>query len=251
MSGSPPRVRADELVVARGLAESRSKARAMIMAGQVVVDDRRVEKAGEKVPADAELRLKGAPLPYVSRGGLKLAHALDAFGIDPSGRVGLDLGASTGGFTDVLLQRGAEKVFAVDVGYGQLHAKLRADPRVVNMERTNARHLDREALGGEAVDLVVVDCSFIGLELILPAAARCLRPGGAVVALVKPQFEVGPEAVGKGGVVRDEAAREGAVEKVRETARRLGFEVRGVVTSPITGPAGNVEYLLWAVAPGG
>ena len=246
MSAKTPRVRLDELLVTRGLAPTRSKARALVMAGEVVVGDQRVDKPGHKVPADAALRLKGSGLAYVSRGGLKLAHALDAFTLDPSGWRCLDLGASTGGFTDCLLQRGAAEVVAVDVGYGQLAQKLRDDPRVVVMERTNARYLELDHLGGRPVDLVVVDCSFIGLELILPAARRCLKPGGRVVALVKPQFEVGREAVGKGGVVRDEAARQGAVDKVRAEAEALGLPVLGVVASPITGPAGNVEYLLVA-----
>ncbi len=251
MSPKTPRVRLDELLVDRGLAPTRSKARALVMAGEVVVGDQRVDKPGHKIPADAAVRLKGGGIPYVSRGGLKLAHALDAFGLDPQGLRCLDLGASTGGFTDCLLQRGAAEVVAVDVGYGQLAQKLRDDARVTVMERTNARYLELDHLGGRPVDLVVVDCSFIGLALILPAARRCLGPGGRVVALVKPQFEVGREAVGKGGVVRDAEARQGAVDHVRAEAEALGLTVLGVVASPITGPAGNVEYLLAArlVAP--
>lgn len=236
--------RIDELLVLRGLAETRSRARALLMAGAVLVDDTPVEKAGAQVLEDAEIRLRGQGLPYVSRGGGKLAHALDTFDLDPTGARCLDLGAATGGFTDCLLQRGAASVVAVDVGYGQLHQKLRDDRRVTVMERVNARYLTLEHLGGDPFDLVVVDCSFIGLRLVLPTAYLALRPGGRTVALVKPQFEVGRGEVGRGGVVRDEKLRLGAVAKVEEVARELGFEVRGQTESPVVGPAGNIEYLL-------
>jgi 23S rRNA (cytidine1920-2'-O)/16S rRNA (cytidine1409-2'-O)-methyltransferase len=245
--GGMKKVRIDQLLVDRGLVASRARAQALVMAGKVVVDDARIDKPGQKVGEDAAIRLKEADQPFVSRGGLKLAHALSHFAIDPKGLRCLDLGASTGGFTDCLLQHGAREVVAVDVGYGQLHPRLRDDPRVVVLERQNARYLDLTILGGEAADLVVIDCSFISLERLLPAAAACARPGALLVALVKPQFEVGREAVGKGGVVRDVAAREAAVEKATRAAEAASFEVRGTTESPIRGPAGNVEYLLCAV----
>ncbi len=215
------------------------------MAGAVVVGEARVDKPGALVDPAAPIRLKegAAPQRYVSRGALKLEGALAAFPIDPRGRVCADLGASTGGFTDLLLQRGAARVYAIDVGYGQLHARLRADPRVVVRERENARQLTAEALG-EPVDLVVGDLSFISLRLILPAVKAILRPGGEAILLVKPQFEVGKGEVGKGGVVRDDAKRRGALEAVAAAARALGFEVLGHAESPIEGPAGNREWLL-------
>ncbi|MDF1565405.1 MAG: TlyA family RNA methyltransferase [Deltaproteobacteria bacterium] len=242
--GKGGKVRIDRLLVERGLCPSRARAQARIMAGEVIVNGHRVEKAGTEVPEDAELRLKGEDLPFVSRGGLKLQGALEAFGFDPTGLRCIDLGASTGGFTDCLLQAGAASVVAVDVGYGQLAAKLRADPRVEVHERTNARLLKAGDLG-EPADLVVVDCSFISLELLLPVAALLLKPAGSCLPLVKPQFEVGREAVGKGGVVRDEAARRAALARVRAFAESQGFAVRGEIVSPLKGPKGNVEYLLW------
>jgi 23S rRNA (cytidine1920-2'-O)/16S rRNA (cytidine1409-2'-O)-methyltransferase len=204
-----------------------------------------VDKPGTRVAVDAPLRLKGEVLPYVSRGGLKLRHALTHFGLGVEGSVAADIGSSTGGFTDCLLQAGAVRVHAVDVGYGQLHEKLRADARVLSHERTNARFLTEDALG-EAVDVLVVDVSFISLTLVLPAVLPLLRPGGHLVALVKPQFEVGKGQVGKGGVVRDEAARAAAVEKVARAATELGLLVLGVTDSPLLGPAGNREALLAA-----
>jgi 23S rRNA (cytidine1920-2'-O)/16S rRNA (cytidine1409-2'-O)-methyltransferase len=239
------RQRVDLLLVERGLAESRTKAQALVMAGAVVVGEARVDKPGALVDPAAPIRLKddAAPQRYVSRGALKLEKALDTFPVDPRGKVCADLGASTGGFTDLLLQRGAAKVFAVDVGYGQLHPKLRGDPRVVVRERENARALSRERLG-EAVDLVTGDLSFISLRLILPAVHAVLRDGGDAVLLVKPQFEVGKGEVGKGGVVRDEAKRRAALEGIAEAARALGFAVLGEAESPIEGPAGNREWLL-------
>lgn len=232
-------VRADELLVRQGGAPSRSKARAMIMAGDVRVGDRVIAKPAELLSPDTLLEVRAKP-PFVSRGGQKLAHALDVFGIDPAGLVAADIGASTGGFTDVLLQRGAATVYAIDVGYGQLDLRLRDDPRVVVMERVNARYLERLP---EPIDLVVIDVSFISLSLILPAALRVLADGGQIIALVKPQFEAGRRAVGRGGVVRDEAVRKAAVEAVCAAAERLGLGLHGLTRSPIVGPAGNVEFL--------
>ena len=233
------------LLVERGIAESRAKAQALVLAGAVVVGDQRVDKPGALVDPEAAIRLKegAAPQKYVSRGALKLEGALAAFPIDPRGKVCADLGASTGGFTDLLLQRGAAKVYAVDVGYGQLHPRLRGDPRVVVRERENARALTVAALG-EQVDLVVGDLSFISLRLILPAVKDVLRAGGEAVLLVKPQFEVGKGEVGKGGVVRDDAKRRAALDAIADAARALGFEVLGHAESPIEGPAGNREWLL-------
>jgi 23S rRNA (cytidine1920-2'-O)/16S rRNA (cytidine1409-2'-O)-methyltransferase len=237
--------RIDLLLVEKGLAASRTQAQALVMAGAVVAGEQRVDKPGQLVDPDLPLRVKedAAPQRYVSRGALKLERALAEFPVDPRGKVCADLGASTGGFTDLLLQRGAAKVFAVDVGYGQLHPKLRADPRVVVRERENARHLDAASLG-EPVDLVTGDLSFISLRLVLPAVKALLRPGGVAVLLVKPQFEVGKGEVGKGGVVRDDAQRRAALEQVKDAARELGFEVVGEAESPIEGPAGNREWLL-------
>jgi 23S rRNA (cytidine1920-2'-O)/16S rRNA (cytidine1409-2'-O)-methyltransferase len=235
--------RIDKLVVDRGLAPSREKARALIMAGQVVVSDHVTEKAGQMVPVEAEVRLKGEPLPFVSRGGLKLQKALDEFAIDVTGLTVLDVGASTGGFTDCLLQRGAAKVFAVDVGYGQLAWKLREDPRVINLEKTNIRYLEPAILGATP-DLAVIDASFISLDKVLPSVLRLIREDGIIVALVKPQFEVGTGEVGKGGVVRDEAKHRQVIDAVAAEAVALGLTVRGVTESPITGPKGNREFLM-------
>ncbi|HHX43013.1 MAG TPA: TlyA family RNA methyltransferase [Chloroflexi bacterium] len=233
--------RLDLLLHRRGLAPSREKARRLILAGQVFVDGRRVDKAGAQVDPSADIVVRQG-MPYVSRGGLKLEHALHAFGIDPRGLVAADVGASTGGFTDCLLQHGAERVYAIDVGYGQLDWGLRQDPRVVVMERTNARHL--EALP-EAVALVTIDVSFISLTRILPQVHRWLAPDGEVVALVKPQFEAGPERVGKGGVVRDRGVHRDVLQTTLTWAQGNGWRVLGVTRSPITGPKGNVEFLVW------
>jgi 23S rRNA (cytidine1920-2'-O)/16S rRNA (cytidine1409-2'-O)-methyltransferase len=242
------RERLDVLLVARGLAESRTRAQALILAGQVLVSEQRVDKPGTRVDVEAPLRLKGEGLRYVSRGGLKLEAALDAFGVDPTGLVAADVGASTGGFTDCLLQRGATRVHAIDVGRGQLHERLRQDPRVISRERVNARYLTAADLP-EPVALVVIDVSFISLHLVLPAVLPFLLPGGHLVALVKPQFEVGVEAVDTGGVVRDPVAREGAIAGVRALVAAAGLQVRGVIDSPIEGPAGNLEALLVATSP--
>jgi 23S rRNA (cytidine1920-2'-O)/16S rRNA (cytidine1409-2'-O)-methyltransferase len=239
------RQRIDVLLVERGIAESRTKAQALVMAGAVIVGEARVDKPGALVSADAPIRLKqdAAPQRYVSRGALKLERALDAFPLDPLGKICADLGASTGGFTDLLLQRGARRVYAIDVGYGQLHPKLRGDPRVVVRERENARALTAASLG-EPVDLVTADLSFISLRLVLPAIKSLLHPGGDAILLVKPQFEVGKGEVGKGGVVRDDAKRRAALDGIMAAARGHGFEVVGHAESPIEGPAGNREWLL-------
>jgi 23S rRNA (cytidine1920-2'-O)/16S rRNA (cytidine1409-2'-O)-methyltransferase len=239
------RRRIDVLLVERELAGSRAKAQALVLAGAVVAGEQRVDKPGQLVDPDLPLRVKedAAPRKYVSRGALKLLAALEAFALDPAGKACADLGASTGGFTDLLLQRGAALVFAVDVGYGQLHPRLRSDPRVVVRERENARYLTRASLG-RLVDLVVGDLSFISLRLVLPAIREILRPGGSAVLLVKPQFEVGRGEVGKGGVVRDDDKRRAALGAVEAAAGELGFEVLGHLESPVPGPAGNREWLL-------
>ncbi|MGE5182920.1 MAG: TlyA family RNA methyltransferase [Acidobacteriota bacterium] len=239
------RERLDKLLVDRGLCASRERARALVMSGAVLVGGHAETKPGTLVDPNADIVLREADHPYVSRGALKLVKGLDTFEIDPAGKVALDVGASTGGFTDVLLRRGAARVYAIDVGYGQLAWSLRQDPRVVVLERQNARSMD-VALVPEACDLAVIDVSFISLTLVLPRVAELLRPppGKPIIALVKPQFEVGREQVGKGGVVRDESVRLGAVEKIRSWAASHGFTPGAHVESPITGPAGNVEYLL-------
>lgn len=239
-----PKARADQLLVSRGLATSRERARALILGGKVFSGTRRIDKAGDFLAPDAELSVRGEDHPYVSRGGVKLAGALDAFGLDAAGVVAADFGASTGGFSDCLLQRGAVRVYAIDVGRAQLHDKLRRDPRVVVMERTNARQLRAGDLP-EPLDWVVIDASFIGLDKLLPSALALLRDAGTVVALVKPQFEVGPSRVGKGGVVRDEQVRNGAIDAVRANAETLGFAVLGQADSVLTGPAGNRECFVW------
>lgn len=233
--------RLDSLLVARGLVDSREQARTLIMAGDVLVNDAPVTKPGQAVAVDAVLRVRSG-LAYVSRGGLKLAAALDAFALDPTGWAAADVGASTGGFTDCLLQRGASHVYAIDVGYGQLAWRLRQDPRVTVLERTNVRHLT--ALPNAAlVDLVVIDVSFISLRLVLPTVARFLRPGGYVVALIKPQFEAGRGSVGKGGVVKDPQVHRRVLHDLLSWCLAQGWSVEGLVRSPITGPKGNVEFL--------
>ena len=242
------KVRADLALVEQGLAPSREKARALILAGEVLAGDRPIDKAGDLVDAAAELRLRSAPMPYVSRGGIKLAHALDTFGVDPRGLVALDVGASTGGFTDCLLQRGAVRVHCVDVGHGQLDWKIASDARVRVHDRVNVRTID-PALLGERVDLVVIDVSFISLRLVLPALPPLAARGAPVVALVKPQFEVGRAHVGKGGIVRDDEARARSLVEVRAAAEALGFGAHGETTSPITGGKGNIEFLLSLTTP--
>ena len=244
------RQRADLMLVATGLVESRTKAQALIMAGLVYAGTARVQKAGDLLPEDAALSVKGQDHPWVSRGGVKLAHGLSHFGFDPSGRVGLDVGASTGGFTDVLLTRGAKHVYAVDVGHGQLAWKLRSDPRVTVLEKTNARHLTAQIIP-EPIGALVCDASFIGLQIVLPAGLALCAPGAFAVALIKPQFEAGPEHVGKGGVVRDPEIHAAVCAKIQVWWADLpGWRVLGVEKSPITGPEGNIEFLIGAVKEG-
>lgn len=240
------RRRADQLLLDQGLAASRGRAQSLILAGAVFAGEHRVSKAGDLLAADTALQVRGHDHPWVSRGGLKLVHGLDHFGIDPAGAVALDVGASTGGFTDVLLSRGAARVYAVDVGHGQLAWKLRQDPRVVVLERTNARHLDRTAVP-QPVDLVVCDASFIGLAVVLPAALALTAERAALVALIKPQFEVGRGRVGKGGVVRDPALHDEVCARISGWLAGLpGWTVLGLCASPILGPEGNREFLIAA-----
>jgi len=241
-----PGTRADQLLVERGLAESRARAQALILAGKVFSGGRRVGKAGDTLPAEAPLEVRGQDHPWVSRGGLKLAHALAEFGLSPEGRVCLDIGASTGGFTHVLLHGGARRVHAVDVGHGQLAWQLRQDPRVVVHERTNARYLTADTIG-EPVEALVCDASFIGLATVLPAALGLAVPGAWAVALIKPQFEAGPGAVGKRGVVRDPAVHRAVCIRIKAWWEGLGgWTVLGIAESPVTGPEGNREFLIAA-----
>lgn len=242
--------RLDVALVERGLVDTRARARAVIMAGSVFVAGERVDKAGAIVKDDAGIVIKGEALKYVSRGGLKLEAALDAFGVDAAGKTAVDIGSSTGGFTDCLLQHGASKVYAIDAGRGQLDWKLRNDPRVVSMEKFNARYLKPEDIDGEPVGIAVIDVSFISLTKIIPPAAGVLAPGGVLIALIKPQFEVGKGEVGKGGIVRDEAKRKEVVDKITAFVSDIGLDVKGVIESPITGADGNAEYLICALKPG-
>jgi len=238
---SPHKQRLDTLLLDLGLAESREKARALIMAGSVLVNDTPATKPGQLTPAGSQVRVR-EELPYVSRGGLKLAAGLDAFALDPAGLIVIDVGASTGGFSDCLLQRGAAHIYAIDVGYGQLAWKLRQESRVTSLERTNVRTL--AALpDAQLADLAVIDVSFIGLDLVLPAVARLLQPAGRAIALIKPQFEAGKGAVGKGGVVRDPAVHRAVLLRVLTWAADHGWTAHGLIRSPITGPKGNVEFL--------
>jgi 23S rRNA (cytidine1920-2'-O)/16S rRNA (cytidine1409-2'-O)-methyltransferase len=241
MSMKVKKERLDNLLVIRGLVESRAKAQSLILAGQVYAREQRLDKAGKLVPADIELTIK-APLPYVSRGGLKLAAALDHFQIDVNGKECLDLGASTGGFTDCLLQRGAARVLALDVGYGQLAWKLREDPRVEVRENVNARYILPEDFD-RLFDFVVVDVSFISLTKILPVIPPLLQARAKIISLIKPQFEVGRDEVGRGGVVRNEALQQRVVSEIVEFARSLGLQCQGVIESPILGAEGNREFL--------
>ena len=239
------KLRVDQLLVERGLAESRARAQALVLAGLVYSGERKVEKAGQALAEDSPLEVRGRDHPWVSRGGVKLAHALDRFGWDVVGAVALDVGSSTGGFTDVLLQRGAAKVFAVDSGTNQLAWKLRQDSRVIVHERTNARYLTPDIVT-EPVDLIVCDASFIALAKVLDRALDFARPGGRLIALIKPQFEAGRHEIGKGGVVRDSAVHERVCEAAAGWLRSRGWEVCGLTQSPITGPEGNVEFLVAA-----
>ncbi len=240
------RARADQLLVDRGLAESRSRAQALILAGKVFSGERRIAKAGDALPSDAALEVRGQDHPWVSRGGQKLDHALRHFGLSPAGRICLDIGASTGGFTDVLLAHGAARVHAVDVGHGQLAWKLRSDPRVVAHEKTNARYLTRETIA-DPITALVCDASFIGLATLLPAPLGLCAPGAWAIALIKPQFEAGPDAVGSKGVVRDPAVHEAVCERISAWWSALPeWQVLGIAESPIRGPEGNREFLIAA-----
>jgi 23S rRNA (cytidine1920-2'-O)/16S rRNA (cytidine1409-2'-O)-methyltransferase len=235
--------RIDKLMVQRQLAGSRERARALILAGRVIVNDQTIDKVGSQVATTAEIRLRGEDIPYVSRGGLKLAEALQCFEVSVDGRVAIDVGASTGGFTDCLLQNGAARVIAVDVGYGQLAWKLRDDDRVLNLERTNIRHLEVDKL--DAIpDLAVIDASFISLEKVLPSTIALLKPCSDIIALIKPQFEVGKGQVGKGGVVRDPEQHVQVVERIKLSSEQLGCQVVAVCDSPVLGPKGNREFLI-------
>ncbi|GAN53311.1 TlyA family RNA methyltransferase [Tanticharoenia sakaeratensis] len=243
--------RADQLLVERGLVESRTRAQALILAGLAYNGDRRIAKAGDLLPEEAAVSLKGQDHPWVSRGGLKLDHAMTEFGLDATGRICLDVGASTGGFTDVLLTRGAARVFAVDVGHGQLAWKLRSDPRVTVLEKTNARGLDANLIP-EPIGALVCDASFIGLRTVLPAGLSLCVPGAWAVALIKPQFEAGRAEIGAKGVVRDPAVHQRVCDEIEAWWRTLpGWRVVGIATSPITGPEGNREFLIAAVREAG
>lgn len=242
------KARADQLLVDRSLVETRAKAQALILAGLVFTGERKIDKVGQALAEDAPLEVRGREHPWVSRGGIKLAHAFDHFGWDVAGAIALDVGSSTGGFTDVLLQKGAAKVFAVDVGTNQLAWKLRQDPRVIVHEQTNARYLTDAAVT-EAVDIIVCDASFISLAKVLDTALGFAKPGGRLVALVKPQFEAERDEIGKGGVVRDPAVHARVCEAAAEWLRSRGWYVEGIAQSPITGPEGNVEFLLAARRP--
>ena len=239
------KLRADQMLVDRGLVESRTRAQALIMAGLVFAGDRKIDKAGQMLPEETVLDVRGRDHPWVSRGGIKLAHALDEFGWDVSGAVAIDVGSSTGGFTDVLLSKGAVRVYAVDSGTNQLAWKLRQDPRVIVHEQTSARILTPAHIP-EPIDLVVCDASFIGLAKVLDVPLGFVRPGGRLIALIKPQFEAGREEVGKGGVVRDPEVHARVCREVADWLVSKGWTVEGIATSPITGPEGNVEFLIAA-----
>jgi len=246
MKEKSPKMRLDVLLVDRGLVASRERARALILAGAVLVNEEPVDKAGALIAEGAAIRIRGEDHPYVSRGGVKLKGALDAFAIRVEGLSALDVGASTGGFTDCLLQEGARKVYAVDVGYGQIAWKLRNDPRVVLFERTNIRHFSGVGVE-EPVDIAVIDTSFISLTLVIPSVLQFVREGGTILALVKPQFEVGKGEVGKKGVVRDPAVHLRVVGELAAFFAEQGLSVRGTCESPLTGPEGNKEFFIWAV----
>ena len=236
--------RLDALMVERGLEQSRERAKALIMSGVVYVNDQKADSAGQAYPTDVQIEVRGHTLKYVSRGGLKLEKALDWFRIDPTDKIVMDVGASTGGFTDCLLQRGAQKVYAVDVGYGQLAWSVRTDPRVVCMERCNIRYVTPDQVP-DKLDLAVIDVSFISLRLVLPAAQALLKENAEVVALIKPQFEAGREKVGKKGVVREASTHIEVIESTIAFAKSIDFGVKGLTFSPIRGPEGNIEFLVW------
>ena len=236
--------RLDVLLVERNLVQSRARAKTTIMAGLVLVDGNKIDKAGTMVKTNADIRVLGNKIPYVSRGGLKLEKAINEFMVELDGKVTADIGASTGGFTDCMLQNGAVKVFAIDVGYGQLDWSLRTDERVINMERTNVRNVTPEDIG-ELIDLASIDVAFISLEKVLPAVKAMLKPAGEIVALIKPQFEAGREKVGKKGVVRDPKVHLEVIHNVVDMAREMNFVTRELTFSPVKGPEGNIEYLIW------
>ncbi len=240
--------RLDKIIVDRGLVSSRERARALIMEGKVQVNGVPVTKAGTMVASDVPVEVSGGEIPYVSRGGLKLEAALKYFNISAGGKVAMDVGASTGGFTDCLLQHGAIKVYCIDVGYGQLAWKLRQDPRIIIIERANIRYLEKEKIP-DSVALATIDVSFISLVKVVPKVLEFVQPEGEVIALIKPQFEVGKGEVDKGGVIKDAAKRERAVEQVKEAMESLGLKVIGVMQSPITGQKGNIEYLIYMTSP--
>ncbi len=242
------KIRLDSLLVERGLADDRKRAQALILSGEVLVDDRPMDKAGTSISAAADIRIRGEVNRYVSRGGLKLQGALDAFGVSATGLIALDVGASTGGFTDCLLQAGAAKVYAIDVGYGQLAWKLREDPRIVNIERTNIRRYDGAGIA-DAIDLAVLDVSFISLKLIIPAVLGLISDGALLIALIKPQFEVEKGEVGSHGVVREPALHQRVLAGIEAFCRGLRLEVLGTRESPLTGPAGNREFFICLKKP--
>jgi 23S rRNA (cytidine1920-2'-O)/16S rRNA (cytidine1409-2'-O)-methyltransferase len=242
-SNTAEKVRLDKLLFERGLVESREKAKALILAGNVLVNEQVVDKAGSLIKHDDRVSLKER-MKYVSRGGLKLEHALNEFTLDVNDTIAMDVGASTGGFTDCLLQNGAAKVYAVDVGYGQFDLKLRNDRRVVLFEKTNIRHLERDAIK-DRIDIAVIDVSFISLLIVIPKVLEFLKERAEIIALIKPQFEVGRKDVGKGGVVKDEEKRRAAVDKIKSESEKMGLAVDGITESPIKGPKGNVEYLIY------
>ena len=244
------KTRLDQLVFERGFADSRERAKTTVMSGLVFVNGQRADKPGMPVSPDAQIEVRGEALPFVSRGGFKLDKALKVFPVDPAGKLCIDCGASTGGFTDVLLQHGAAKVYAVDVGYGQLAWKLRVDERVVNLERTNLRYVTSEQIP-ELLDLAVMDVSFISIRLVLPAVTALLKDGADLICLIKPQFEAGREEVGKKGVVRDEAVHRSVVQGILDFAPTAGLSVRGLDFSPIKGPEGNIEYICHMVKRAG
>ena len=236
------KIRLDQLVYEQGFTESRERAKTTIMSGLVFVNGQRMDKPGTAIDPEAKIEVHGEALPFVSRGGFKLYKALKVFPVDPAGKICIDCGASTGGFTDVLLQHDAAKVYAVDVGYGQLAWKLRTDERVVNLERCNLRYIDKEQIP-DPIDLAVMDVSFISIRLVLPAVKQLLKPGADYICLIKPQFEAGREEVGKKGVVRDEGVHKRVVQEILEFAESIGFSVQGLDFSPIKGPEGNIEYI--------
>ena len=238
------RERLDVLLTEKNFFESRARAKAMIMAGKILVNGQKIDKAGSLVPADSEIRILGEEMPFVSRGGLKLQKALDVFKINLRGKIAADVGASTGGFTDCMLQSGAAKVYAIDVGYGQLAWKLRQDERVINFERTNIKNVTRENFSDE-LEFISIDVAFISLEKVLPVVYDLLKESGEVVALIKPQFEAGREQVGKKGVVKDRKIHAAVIEKILNFAAEFGFEIRGIDFSPVKGPEGNIEYLAY------